>query len=113
MNIGRLPREAGTGKGIFRLDAPTTKRRRRYCIKYITLRVRCECSDLLTCVPKPTHRVLCRQNGGITDISLPRVSLPRCFATENGNSLLILHAFRSRSSTLIFTTFTYIFIDEK
>ena len=42
----------------------------------------------------------------ITDISPPRVSLPRCFATENGNLLLILHAFRSRSSTLIFINFT-------
>ena len=42
----------------------------------------------------------------ITDISPPRVSLPRCFATENGNLLLILHAFRTRSSTLIFINFT-------
>ena len=50
-----------------------------------------------------------------SDMSLPRVSLPRCFATENGNSLLILHAFRTRSSTLILITFsfTYIFIHEK
>ena len=38
---------------------------------------------------------------------------PARFATENGNLLLILHAFRSRSSTLIFITFTCIFIHEK
>ena len=49
----------------------------------------------------------------ITDISPPRVSLPRCFATENGNLLLILHAFRTRSSTLIFINFTENFIHEK
>ena len=53
--------------------------------------------------------ILTHTHTRITDISLSRVSLQQCFATENGNSLLIRHAFCSRSSTLIFITFTYIF----
>ena len=36
--------------------------RRRFCTKIITQRVRCECSDLSKCVPKPSRRVLRRQN---------------------------------------------------
>ena len=32
-------------KGLLRLDAQTSNRRRRYCIKTITQRVRCECSN--------------------------------------------------------------------
>ena len=33
--------------GLFRLDAPTSKRLRHHCIKIITRRGQCECSDLL------------------------------------------------------------------
>ena len=43
-------------QGLFRLDAPASNRRQRYCIKMITQRVRCECSNLLTCVLKPARR---------------------------------------------------------
>ena len=72
---------------------------------YLLLRKEHVKSDL------PADRLDCRISikmdsklcGGerITDISPTR-----CFATENGNLLLILHAFRSRSSTLIFINFT-------
>ena len=46
-----------------RLDAPTSKPQRRYCIKIITQRVQCECSDWVTyCVQKPERHVLRCQN---------------------------------------------------
>ena len=48
-------------KGLFILDPPTAKRRRRHCIHMIKQRVRCECFDCFTRVPKPTRRVLRRQ----------------------------------------------------
>ena len=43
-------------KGLFRLDAHPSIRRRRLCMKGITRRVRCECDDVFTCVPKPARR---------------------------------------------------------
>ena len=50
-------------EGLFRLDAPTTNRRRRYCMKIITQCVRCECSDWLICFLKPERRILRLHNG--------------------------------------------------
>ena len=44
-------------KSLFRPDAPTSNRRRLYCIKIKTRRDRCECSDWLTHVPKQARRV--------------------------------------------------------
>ena len=44
---------ANPSKGLFRLDATTSNRRRLYCIKFLMRRGRCECSDWPTCVPKP------------------------------------------------------------
>ena len=44
-NSNTLEIEHSLLKGLFRLDTPTSKRRRRYFIKIITWRVRCECFD--------------------------------------------------------------------
>ena len=48
-------------KGLFWLDMLTSNRRRRYCIKIITQRVRCEWSNRLTRVPKLARHTFCCQ----------------------------------------------------
>ena len=47
-------------EGLSRPDAPTSKRRRLYCINYLMRRGRFECSDWQTCVPIPARCVLRR-----------------------------------------------------
>ena len=48
-------------EALFRPDALTSNRRRRYCIRIITQRVRCEYFDRLTCIPETARRLLRRQ----------------------------------------------------
>ena len=52
---------------VIKLDAPTPNQRRRYCVKLITPRVRCEGSERFTCVLKLAPGVFRRQY----DVTIP------------------------------------------
>ena len=59
-------------KGLFRLDAPTSNRRHRHCIKMITQPVQDECSDWFVCFSKPAHRVLRSQiDADVSSLNAP------------------------------------------